>query len=311
MCSASWILTQLNTTVGQLPLKFEESDWRLFPLHLLYFFCPLTAVEEHGDSVRQEGLFPRAYLWTLQFCQRWEGELCWGKAEHFFRCSSDSYSFNHIRTHHAQMKRFLAVCLPQWSVQFGSFCRFPAWAGLGKSRKVIYPEGKAAKGKWKSPHGTSWAALLWMEFFQYVCGKISHARCFRNYIAWCGQVCFVVMVYLKFQICNYSLYFLLYIHSLPSVSMVTWTALISIRNMFVSCHWKSVTSGRRFCCQTFFPARVLHGCSPIVHKEHFWTEKRQMCWGSLFPEGEDSFSFLQRSLKVAVLHFHLLFSRRP
>lgn len=186
-----------------------------------------------------------------------------------------------------------------------------AWAGLGKSRKVIYPEGKAAKGKWKSPHGTSWAALLWMEFFQYVCGKISQARCFRNYIAWCGQVCFVVMVYLKFQICNYSLYFLLYIHSLPSVSMVTWTALISIRNMFVSCHWKSVTSGRRFCCQTFFPARVLHGCSPIVHKEHFWTEKRQMCWGSLFPEGEDSFAFLQRSLKVAVLHFHLLFSRRP
>lgn len=144
------------------------------------------------------------------------------------------------------------------------------------------------------PRGISWAALLWKEFFPYVCGKIPHAACVRNCIASCGQVSSVVTVYLKIEICNYCLsFFCLFVHSLPLVNMETQTALISIRNLFVSCHGKSVTSSCRFSCepQTFFPAWLLHGCSPIDHKQHFWTKKRQMCSSCPFPEGQIAFYF--------------------
>lgn len=118
---------------------------------------------------------------------------------------------------------------------------------------------------------------------------------------WAGFLC-SCSLFERIQICNYCLSSFLFVHSFPSVSMVTWTASISIRILFVSCSRKSVTSNCRFCYkpQTFFPAKLLCGYCPVIHQECFRTEKRQLCWSCPFPEEADSFLFLQRSLNVTL-----------
>lgn len=102
---------------------------KAFPLASHALFLSLSGC---GGRVRKEGLFPRAYLWTLQSCSsfvRGERESCTEERPNI--------SLDVVLTiihsiicdpHHAQMKRFLAVSLPQLSVQFGSFCRFPGYS---------------------------------------------------------------------------------------------------------------------------------------------------------------------------------------
>lgn len=119
--------------------------------------------------------------------------------------------------HHTQIKRFLAVCLPQFSLAPSAGFQDTAWAGLGKSRKV--QKGKLPRESGSPPEGFHELFCSGWNFSSMFVEK-SHMLDALETVASCRQVCIAVLVYLKFQMCNYSLSFLLYIHSLPSVSMV-------------------------------------------------------------------------------------------